>query len=296
MKRLIVCCSLLLLSLSLALTGCQKPTKTDKPVITVSIEPQLYFTRALARDYFDVVCMVPRGSSPETYDPIPRQLVKVQNSLAYFRIGYIGFEQMWMGKISANAPHIEMLDTSKDIRLLHGHHDGDNAHAGVASDVEPHVWCSVGNARIIARNTYHFLSSLDRNHDKIYRDRFTSLMRRIDVVDSTVRQLLSAKGADKVFAIYHPTLSYFARDYGLQQIAIENNGKEPSPSELKAIIDRCKASKVRVVFVQPEFDRRNAEIIARQIGARVISINPLNAAWDTEMIAIAKALGTTTNQ
>ena len=93
--------------------------------------------------------------------------------------------------------------------------------------------------------------------------------------------------------IYHPALSYFARDYGLQQIPIEEGGKEPSPAHLKALIDLCKASDVRVIFVQPEFDQRNAETIMKQTGTRIVSINPLNYAWEEEMLNITQALTTT---
>jgi zinc transport system substrate-binding protein len=161
------------------------------------------------------------------------------------------------------------------------------------SKIEPHLWCSPKNAFIIAKNTLDILMSFDKKHDKIYQTRYDSLYKEINKVDVIIRKALSSPGADKAFAIYHPSLSYFARDYGLTQIAIEENGKEPSPVELKKIIMRCKAAGVHTIFIQPEFDKRNAEIIARQIGAKIVSINPLNKEWNTEMIAIAKELGHT---
>lgn len=97
-------------------------------------------------------------------------------------------------------------------------------------------------------------------------------------------------GADRAFIIYHPALSYFARDYGLHQISIEEGGKEPSPAHLKGLMDLCKKEGVRVIFVQPEFDRRNAEIIAKQTGTQVISINPLSYDWEEEMLNVARSL------
>jgi zinc transport system substrate-binding protein len=90
--------------------------------------------------------------------------------------------------------------------------------------------------------------------------------------------------------IYHPALSYFARDYGLHQISIEEGGKEPSPAHLKEIIEVCKTEKVRIVFIQPEFDRRNAEVMAKETGTRIVPINPLSYNWEEEMIKIAKEL------
>lgn len=283
--------SILLLSL-LLLVACNGPAKKDKGekrIITVTIEPQRYFAEALAHGYFRVVSMVPRGSSPETYDPTPKQLIDLGKSDAYLRIGYIGFELTWVSRLTINAPHLEIFETSQGINLILEPSKTKSAYQHM-SGIEPHVWCSPTNARIITSNMLKILTALDKDHEKVYTIRYDSLQRQIAHVDSLVRQLLSKPGADHSFAIYHPSLSYFARDYGLKQIAIEENGKEPSPSELKILIDKCKAEKVHIVFVQPEFDRRNAELIAKQIGARVVMINPLNYHWDKEMINVAQVL------
>lgn len=285
---------ILLLFTLILVAACGKQSKKgdNKPVITVSIEPQCYFVEALAKDFFKIDCMVPRGSSPETYDPNPKQLVNLEKSAIYLRIGYIGYEQQWIDKLVSNAPHIEIFDISKGIDLI--------TEPGVdrpidhnMSKIEPHLWCSPKNAYIIAKNTLDILTSFDRKHDKIYQARYDSLYKEINKVDADIRHELSKPGTDKAFAIYHPSLSYFARDYGLTQIAIEDHGKEPSPAELKDIIVRCKAAGVHTIFIQPEFDKHNAQIIANQIGAKIVSINPLNKDWSNEMIAIAKQLSHT---
>ena len=121
-------------------------------------------------------------------------------------------------------------------------------------------------------------------------ERYKELCKRIERTDSIICHKLSATNADRAFMIYHPALSYFARDYGLHQISIEEDGKEPSPAHLKNLIDACRKEKVRVIFVQPEFDRRNAEIIARQTGTKVVPINPLSYDWEQEMLDIAEEL------
>lgn len=267
----------------------------EKPVITVTLEPQRYFTEAIAGDKFKVVSMVPKGSSPETYDPVPQQLVSLGDSKAYFRIGYIGFEQTWMERLMNNTPHIQVFDTSKGIDLIlnngnHDHNHGHGTHDGHIHAVEPHVWNSTANALIIAGNTYKALSQLDKANDAYYMARYDSLCQRIQHTDSLIRQQLSAPEAAKSFMIYHPALSYFARDYGLHQISIEEGGKEPSSAHLKKLIDLCKAEDVRVIFVQPEFDKRNAETIAQQTGTKVVPINPLSYDWEEEMLDVAKAL------
>lgn len=266
-----------------------KSQDNEKPVIVVTIEPQRYFTEAIAGDKFDVISIVPKGSSPETYDPTPQQLVSLGDSKAYLRIGYIGFEQVWMDRLIDNTPHIQIFDTSKDIDLILGeaHNHGDHQHAG---GVEPHIWNSTNNALIIARNTYKALCQLDKENEAYYLNRYDSLCQRIMHTDSIIRKTLQQPGTAQSFMIYHPALSYFARDYGLQQISIEEGGKEPSPAHLKDLVDLCRQEDVRIIFIQPEFDRRNAEIIARGTGTDIVPINPLSYDWEAEMLVVAQAL------
>lgn len=285
-----------LLMIVLFLASCnagKSKHKESKPMIAVTIEPQRYFTEAIAGDKFDVVSIVPKGSSPETYDPTPQQLVSLGDSKAYFRIGYIGFEQIWMDRLTDNTPHIQVFDTSKDVDLIYEEEDhGNHRHAG---GVEPHIWNSTGNALIIARNIYKALCQLDKENENYYLSRYDSLTQQIMHTDSVIRQTLQQPGCAQTFMIYHPALSYFARDYGLQQISIEEGGKEPSPAHLKDLVDICREKEVGVIFIQPEFDRRNAEIIAKETRAKIVPINPLSYDWNTEMQGVAQALANNSN-
>lgn len=310
----------LLLLIAILLVSCKQGGKQskaddDRPVITVTIEPLRYFTEAIAGDRFKVISMVPKGSSPETYDPTPQQLVDLAGSKAYFRIGYIGFEQTWMDKLTDNAPHLQFFDMSEGVELIyddthaHHHEHGNESHADgehteeahatqehIAeehhqhSGVEPHIWNSTTNAQIIAGNILNALCALDKAGEDIYIERYNGLFNQIEHTDSLICQMLSTPAADRSFMIYHPALSYFARDYDLHQIPIEAGGKEPSPAHLRDLINTCKAEKVRIIFVQPEFDRRNADLIAQQTGTQVVGINPLSYDWEAEMMNTAKAL------
>lgn len=264
--------------------------ENGKPIITVTIEPMRYFTEAIAGDRFRVLSMVPRGSSPETYDPTPQQLVSLAHSKAYFRIGYIGFEQTWIERLADNAPHLAFYDLSHGVELIteeeESEHNTLHSHGGV----EPHIWNSATNAQIIAWNILNALCTIDKEGKEEYMERYNQLCHKLEHVDSLLCAALSEPKADRSFMIYHPALSYFARDYGLHQIAIEAEGKEPSPAHLKKLIDQCREEKVRVIFVQPEFDRRNAELIARQTNTRIVDINPLSYEWEEEMMRIAGTL------
>lgn len=282
MKKIIYILTLLILC---ACTN--TPQKNEKPIITVTLEPLRYFTEAIAGDNFQVISMVPKGSSPESYDPTPQQLVNLSQSQAYFRIGYIGFEQAWMDKLEANSPDMKVYDTSVGVDLIRGegHWHGDHYHEG---GVEPHIWNSTQNALIIAENIYKALCELDAAHQADYQKRLDVLKETIRQTDKNVKAFL--KNADNTFLIYHPALSYFARDYELKQISMEEGGKEPSPAQLKALIETCRKEKIHTIFVQQEFDQRNAQLIANELGINIVSINPLSYDWAEEMVRVAKAL------
>lgn len=281
-----------------------------KPLISVTIEPVRYLTEVLAAGRFDVQTLVPQGSSPETYDPTPAQLADLARSCAYLRVGYIGFELSWMDRLTANAPDMPVFDLSEGIDLIRGseaecthhhhtpagapasnYHEAEKAaHHHDTEGVEPHIWNSPANATIMAGNILHALCTLDPDGEAVYRARHDSLCHILAHTDSVIRRILSSPQADRAFMIYHPALSYFARDYGLHQIAIEAEGKEPSAAHLKALIEQCRNEQVNVIFIQPEFDKRNAELIAQQTGTHIIPINPLAYNLWTEMIRTASAL------
>ena len=282
MKKLIYILTLFILC------ACGNPTKqSERPVLTVTLEPLRYFTEAIAGEHFEVVSMVSKGSSPESYDPTPQQLVNLSRSQAYLRIGYIGFELAWMEKLQANCPDMKVYDTSRGVDLIRGegHWHGDHFHEG---GVEPHIWNSTRGASVIAENICAALCELSPNHQDDFRNRLHDLKQTIAQTDSIVRTHLA--DADSTFLIYHPALSYFARDYGLRQLSIEEGGKEPSPAQLKALIETCRKEHAHTIFVQQEFDQRNAQLIADELGVKIVPINPLSYDWAEEMVRVALAL------
>ena len=272
-----------------SLVGCNLKREGDTPTITVTIEPLKYFTEAIAGDHFIVHSMVPKGTSPETYDPTPQQLVALANSLAYFKIGYIGFELSWMDKIKENNNNLKVFDTSEGINLIQAesHWHGDHEHKG---GIEPHTWNSTINAKIIADNILEALIALDAANSDYYKNRHKSLLVEIDKTDKAIVNLLSGEKVQSGFMIYHPALSYFARDYNLNQVSIEENGKEPTPAHLKELIIKAREQNIHTIFIQPEFDKKNAEVIAKETKSQIIAIYPLAYEWHEEMIKVAEAL------
>jgi ABC-type lipoprotein release transport system permease subunit/ABC-type Zn uptake system ZnuABC Zn-binding protein ZnuA len=280
---------------SLLLAGCGSSQQRGQSV-AVTIEPQQYFAQRIAGSRFEIHTVVPVGQSPETYDPAPQEMMHIARSKAYFRIGRIGFEQVWMKTIRENSPGVAFFDLSEGVRwqesttldedCTHAHEDG-HAHSHGAYD--PHIWNAAAGARIIARNTLEAFIRLDPAHESEYRANCRQLLVEIDRTEDEIHTLLDTL-THRTFIIYHPALTYFAHEFGLTQLAIEAEGREPSAASMKTLIDRAKAGKVRVVFVQQEFDRRHAEQVARAIGARVAVINPLDADWRGQMLLIARSL------
>ncbi|MDR1257858.1 MAG: zinc ABC transporter substrate-binding protein [Tannerellaceae bacterium] len=265
----------------LTFAGCTSQSEGD--YIAVTIEPQQYFAEKIAGDKFAIHTVVPAGQSPEIYDPTPQQMIRVSKSRAYLQIGHIGFEQAWMQHIRDNNPMMQVFDLSEGFELIM---DEDSHHPG---GVDPHIWSCIGGARAIAGNTLKAFIAIDKDNEAYYRRNYNSIVAEIDETEAIIRQKLSHL-ANSAFIIYHPSLTYFAHEFDLLQLCIEADGKEPSPGQLKELVDEAREHHASVVFVQQEFDRKNAERIAEETSCRIVSINPLNYHWNKELISIAKAL------
>lgn len=268
------------------LVSCSGKGDATKPVITVSIEPQRYFVEKIAGDRFKVRCMLDKGGSPETYEPSMANMMSLEKSSAYFFMGKLGFETAIRGKITEYNPNIKAYDLSQGVTMLTGchHFDADDEHG-----TDPHIWTSVANAKIIVANIHAALCELDPDGAKIYDENLRRFTAELDELQSQ----LSARLADcrgKSFLVWHPSLSYFANDYGLQQISVEYEGKESPLKYVKDKIDLAKSSGATVFFLQKDMDSAQAASVNAEIGAKVVEINPLSYDWKTEIVKIADAI------
>lgn len=290
MKR--IHCWIYLLLAIVGLSACQGKKEGGTRTISVTIEPQRYFAEKIAGDLFQINCVTPAGQSPETYDPTPQQMVQISQSQAYFRIGEIGFEQAWMKNLQSQNPDMAVFDLSEGMELIKNEeeaHEEGEAHHHHHGSVDPHIWTSISGARVIAQNTCQAFIKLDPENQEIYRAGCQRLIEEIDSTEAEIKQLLQPL-AGTAFIIYHPALTYFAREFGLKQLCIELDGKEPSPAQLKQLLETATQSGAKVVFVQQEFDQKNAELIAKETGCRLVTINPLSYNWHDEMIRLATIL------
>ena len=285
---------ILLVLVLLFVVSCNQTNET-KPTVSVTIEPQRYFVEKIAGDNFKVNTIVPPGTSPEAYDPTPSQMVALGKSLLYFKVGYLGFERAWGKTLEENNANVVVVNTSNEIVLIEGEDhsieiDGHLYVDGHDHDgIDPHIWSSPKSALIMAENMLNALVKVDVENQKFYRENFKALQVEIIETDKKITTLLE-NAPVKSFIIYHPALGYFARDYNLTQYSIEFEGKSPSPQQLKQMIDFAHEQGIKTIFVQKGFDMKNAESLAKEVGASVHSIDPLSYNWSEELIKIAEIL------
>ena len=272
-----------LFAVAVILAACEG-TKREKPVVTVTIEPLRYFVEQIAGDKVSVNTLVPKGSSPETYEPTAQQMVNMSKSVLFVKVGNLGFERTWMEKLNTLTSHITIVDTSEGIEYVRA------SDRGITDE---HTWMSTKNALVIAHNIYLALTKVDSSSSVYYKERYDSLVASINKLNSTITQQLKSID-NRSFIIYHPALTYFAKDYSLTQLALEEDGREPSAASLAKLITNAKKLGTKLMFVQKEFDNRNREIITIETGVKTVDINPLDYNWDKQMTLVANALADTT--
>lgn len=268
-------------------------TKPEKQIITVSILPQKYFVEKIAGDKFLVNVMVPPGANHENYDPSPEQVINLSKTSLYFRIGNIEFENVWIPRFVDNYPELKVINLSRGLHLIsntdeshEGHHHG---------QTDPHTWMSPVNVKGIAKNILEALVEFDMENESFYLTNYNLFIAELDSLNDRIVEILQHKKSDG-FIIYHPAMTYFARDFGLKQFALEVDGKSPSAFHIRAIIDIAKKEDIRIILVQKQFDKTKAETIAGETGAVVTEIDPLNENWEQEIMDITNKLAESLNQ
>lgn len=247
--------------------------------VFTSILPQQYFVEKISGDKVNVEILVSPGKSPATYEPTPQQIMGLGNADVLFTIG-VPFEKAFIPTIEKALPKLKVVDTSKGIqkRML----DGKNVK-------DPHIWLSPRLVKIQAKTIYQTLVNLDTKNADNYKRGYQDLVKELDDVDAKLKNALVAYKGKTMF-VFHPAFGYFADDYGLKQVAIETNGKEPAPAKLEEIIEHAKAEDVHIIFVQPEFSKNAANSIAQAIDGSVVTLSTLPPNYTSNLLYIASEL------
>lgn len=269
----------------LLLTACSQSTADHRPTLVVSIEPLRYVVEAIAADNYRVTTLMPEGASPETYEPTPRQMIDLSDCHMIFKAGTLPFEQVLMKQMAQNLPDVPATDLGNDIEPLV---DLTNHHHGTES-FDPHIWMSPLNLRLMAEKVCTELCRMDSAHSLQYQKRLNAFQTEMDSLDTKLKQTL-APVRHRSFLIYHPALGYFAHRYGLQQLAVEHDGKEPSAASLHLLINQCKSEEVQHVFISKEHVGRGAQRVAEALNLKTTIINPLDYNIPLQMQNIAQIL------
>jgi zinc transport system substrate-binding protein len=273
-------------------------TAGDKPTVFVSIVPQKYFVQQISKDLIDVEVMVQPGASPATYEPKPSQMARLSSCAAYFAIG-VPFESAWLGKISAVNPNMNVVHTDKDIEKIamarhhheeeangehheEGHHENElSGHDTTLDDhaiLDPHIWLSPTLVKKQAEIMLETLTAILPEHAEFFAANYREFMEEIDELDGILEATFQGREGKK-FMVFHPSWGYFAKEYGLEQIPIEIEGKSPKPSQLGELIQNARENDIQVIFVQPQFSQKSAKVVAREIRGEVVFADPLAEDW-----------------
>lgn len=280
-----------------------------KGQVSVSILPQEYFVKQIAGDAVEVNVMVGKGADPHTYEPKPKQMTALEKSDLYFAIG-IEFEDAWLPKFQKSYPNLKIIKTDEGVEKIkfeghhehadhdhhhdakheHAHHEHKHEHAGHDhhshehhhGEFDPHIWLDPVLVKIQAKNIAAALSEKYPENKALFEANLAKFEAQLDELDGFIKSTL-ANVKNREFIVYHPSWGYFAKRYDLEQIAIEVDGKEPKPAELKELIEEAKEHGVKVIFVAPQFSKKAAQTIAKESGASVVEIDQLPLDWDAEL-------------
>lgn len=273
--------SLIILLSALILASCggnKQPKSNDSArVITVSILPERTFVQKITGDDFEINVLIPPGSSPAAYSLLPSQMKDIARSDIWFRIGYIGFEHSWKDKIEQANTAMKVVNISEGLDLIAEEEEqhGDHVHL---EGVDPHTWLSPRLVKQMAKIILDEVSVMKPERKEFYQANYEKFIAECDQLDAEIKTKLEPYKGKKII-VFHPSLSYYAREYGLEQYSLEAGGKEPTPAHMKSVVDVANLENLRVIYIQSEFDREHARVFADEINGKVVEVWPLNPEW-----------------
>jgi len=263
----------------------------EKIGVFVSIVPQKFFVEQIGKDLVDVQVMVAPGANPHIYEPKPAQMAAISRAKIYFAID-VTFEEIWLKRFASANPKMRIVHTEHGIQkmpMAAHHHDEEKDHQKERHDhgvLDPHVWLSPPLVMVQARNILTALQEVDPAHHAVYEANYKAFITMLVNLDGELRSIFSGKQGLQ-FMVFHPAWGYFAHAYGLKQVPIEIEGKEPKPAQLKKLIDHAREHQIKVVFVQPQFSSKSAEQMAKEIGGQVAFVDPLALNWAENLREVA---------
>lgn len=269
------------------------PAASETLPVFVSIVPQKYFVEKVGIGLVNVSVMAASGADVHTFEPKPKQMVELSKAKLYFAVG-IEFENAWLERFAAANPNMQIVHTDKGIEKIsmqgsHNSHDehevatahekDEHGHGHHHGSTDPHIWLSPPLVKIQAANIRDALISADPANRTAYETNCEQFVKEIDELDAEIRKTFSETGGEARFMAFHPSWAYFAAAYGLEQIPIEIEGKNPGPAQLKNLIKLARKLDIKTIFIPPMSSVRIAESLAKEIGGKLVAADPLAADW-----------------
>lgn len=280
-----------IIALAMLAISCTRTGPYDKVLVAVSILPQKFFVEQIGGDDFETEVLVAPGASHEIYDPTPQQMARLGDAALWLKNGHLAFEDQWEPKFQSSHPYLKITDWSEGVQLITGecHHPEKDTAEEHHGSIDPHYWLSPRQATVLAKNTAKALEAIYPQNKAKYQQNLEKLLNRIHRLDSIATLLLQPL-TGRSFMIFHPALTYLAHDYGLKQIALEKDGNAPTTRGVRQFIDLARSENIKIILVQQQFDRENAETIAREIGGKVIPFDPMSIDWENNMLTIIEMM------
>jgi len=261
---------------------------SEKIPVFVSILPQKYFAEKIGGELIDVSVMVEPGGNPHNYEPKPKQMAVLSKAKIYFAVG-VTFEDVWLERFAGVNKGMAIIHTEEGIEKIPmkaHHHEGEKKEEHGTKD--PHIWLSPPLVKIQAKNIFNALVKADPEHSRDYEANYNRFITELTDLDTEIRNMLAEKGKENQFIVFHPAWGYFANTYGLEQIPVEKEGKTPKPADLGHLIKHAKEHGIKVIFVQPQFSAKSAEVIAKEIGGKIALADPLAPDWSDNLRKMAE--------
>lgn len=256
---------------------------TAKVVVFSSVAPISSLIKSIGKDQVDVVTVVEAGKSPHTYEPKVSIMKKLEKAKLYFGVG-VEFERAWLKRFKTQNPSLKIINLDENVTKILM-----MVKSKIAKE-DPHIWLSPKNMEIFSEIIFENLSKIDPAQKEFFRKNYQITLKNIQELDKKIREILKNIPKKAKFMVFHPSWGYFAKDYHLMQVPIEIEGKEPKPSQLIKLIKLAKKENIKIIITEPEFSSKSATLLAKELGAKVIKLSPLNPNWEDTLLKLAKSI------
>jgi len=252
---------------------------TESIAVAVSVPPQAYFVEAVGGEQVQVQVAVPEDASPHTFFPTPRQVARMASARIYVAAG-VEVELQLLPRLRAMTPDLVVVGEPATEHHDHQHHDHQHH-----DHPDPHSWLDPRQAAVQVSEISEALSALLPDQAAVFADRAAAEIARLDVLHAELATiLLPYRGRELLVA--HPAFGHLAAAYGLHQVAVEQDGHEPTPRQLGVLMQRD----LRTLFVQPQVSRATVASLVRSGDVAEVELNPLARDYPANMRAMARAI------